>query len=108
MPIWTLGEKAMRHARGSLIIAAAFVASSASAYAHKSPPAKLKPGHAANVHKAQHEMIDEPAMWLVGGAVVVGGIALAVSGGHNHAPAATTTSTPSTTSTTSTTSTSGG
>lgn len=97
----------MRRIRGPAIIAVAALASSAAAGSRHAEPPKLKPGHAAAIHKAQHELFDEPAMWLVGGAVLVGGVALAVSGGHNHAPIATTTSTPSTTSTTGTTGTSG-
>ncbi|MGC8536939.1 MAG: hypothetical protein ACP5QR_15660 [Rhizomicrobium sp.] len=97
----------MRHTRGLLIISVVALASAASAASRRAEPSRLKPGHAATVHKAQDEMIDEPAMWVVGGAVVVGGVALAVSSGHNHTPVATTTSTPSTTSSTSTTGTSG-
>lgn len=97
----------MRHIRGLAIILTLVLVSGASAEARDAEPPSLKPGHAATVHKAQHEMIDEFAMWLVGGAVVVGGVALAVSSGHNHTPVATTTATPSTTSSTSTTGTSG-
>ena len=97
----------MRHRGGLLIISLVALASAASAASRHAEPPGLKPGHAAAIHKAQHELIDEPAMWLVGGAVVVGGVALAVSSGHTHMPVATTTSTPSTTSTTSTTGTSG-
>ena len=110
MRLLTTGKQAMRHTRGLLVIsvvALATAASAASRHAEPPEPPRLKPGHAATVRKAQHEMIDEPTMWLVGGAVVVGGVALAVSSGHNHAHVATTTSTPSTTSTTSTTGTSG-
>ena len=100
-------EKAVHHARATIILAAAISASTASSYAHKAQSASLKPGHTANVHKAQREMIDEPALWLIGGGIIVGSIALAVANDHNNTPAATTTSTPSTTSTASTTGTSG-
>jgi hypothetical protein len=98
----------MRHITGSIIIAVALIFTTMHAFAHKARPASLKPGRPATVHKVDQELIDEPTMWLAGGAVVVGGIALAVSGGHNRMPPATTTSTPSTTSTTSTTGTTGG
>jgi hypothetical protein len=98
----------MRHITGSTIIAAAIVVTAGQAFAHKAQQARLKPGHPATVHRAEDQLISGPSILLVGGAVVLGGIALAVSSGHNHTPPTTTTSTPSTTSTTSTTGTSGG
>ena len=97
----------MRHSWGSILVAAAVIASATSAYAHKVERKRLKPGLVAPVHKAQHELTNEPTLWLVGGAVVAGGVALAVSGGHHQGPVSTTTSTPSTTTTASTTGTSG-
>ena len=97
----------MRQSWGSIIVAAAIVAPIMTASAHKVEQGKLKAGRAATVHKAEHELVNGPAMWLVGGGIVIGGVALVVSSGHNHTPVATTTSTPSTTTATSTTGTSG-
>ena len=97
----------MRRSWGLIIVAAALVAPIMAATAHKLEQSALKAGRAATVHAAEQLKEKGPTIWLVGGGVVVGGVALAVSGGHHQVPVATTTSTPSTTKTASATSTSG-
>lgn len=97
----------MRQSWGPIIVAAAIVAPITSAPAHEADQSRLKAGRAASVHTAEQLQKKNPTIWLVGGGVVLGGVALAVSGGHRQVPVSTTTSTPSATTTTSTTGTSG-
>ena len=51
----------------------------------------LAPGKAANVKQAQWTLVNGHWVWLVGGAFIVAGAALAASGGSNGSLSATTT-----------------
>ena len=68
---------------GSVLLAATLVASSAFATDATGP---LAPGKPAGVKKAQ-DVDTATLLWIVGGGLVVGGIALAASsGGDNNTP----------------------
>ncbi|HEY8950412.1 MAG TPA: hypothetical protein VIM56_16120 [Rhizomicrobium sp.] len=71
----------------------ASIATSASAADQQSSTtqAPLAPGGAAGIHKAEMTA-PSTAVWVAGGAIVVAGIALAVSGnGNGHGPSTTST-----------------
>ena len=64
----------------SMTVAVA-LAASPMAYAASSP---LAPGTAAGVKKAQSFVNNDTLLWVLGAAVVIGGIALVASGGNGH------------------------
>lgn len=81
---------------GSVVAATALIASSTMAFAGTDTQNKgaLAPGKSAGVQKAQ-TMNTNTTLLLVGGALVVGGFALVLSGNSNgHAVAASTTAVP--------------
>ncbi|MBS0279395.1 MAG: hypothetical protein JSR81_17350 [Proteobacteria bacterium] len=95
----------MRRRLPAMILSAcAFALPATSALAANPPPvaarAPLAPGGAAGVHAAQMKT-PNTAVWIAGGAILVGGLALALSGGghHGHGPSTTTTGTTGTTGT---------
>ena len=76
--------------RKPAIILTACVLASTPAFA--ASPAPLAPGNAAGLQKAEMTQPSTPVL-IAGGAVVVAGLVLALSGNdHNHSPSATTTS----------------
>ena len=62
----------------------------------------LKPGPAAGVHQVENRSTNDPEILIVGAGVVIGGVALVVSGSGNKAPTSTSTGAKSTNATTST------
>ena len=62
----------------------------------------LKPGPAAGVHQAEKRSINAPELLIVGAAVIIGGVALVVSGSEHKAPTSSSTGAKSTNATTST------
>ena len=87
---------------GTLVVAAAFVASSTAAVAgtdasQGKQQGALAPGKAAGVEQAEKEGCCSTVLLVTGGALIAGGLALALSGSSNGSSAATTTSTTTTT-----------
>ena len=88
---------------GSIAILVALASCSSVALAasqHKG--SYLKPGPAAGVHQAENHSANGPEILIVGAGVVIGGVALVVSGSGNKAPTSTSTGAKSTNATTST------
>lgn len=80
----------MKRAMISLLIGAAMVVSPV-AYAASGP---LAPGEAAGVKKAEIFSSDSTLFWILGAAVVIGGVALVVSGNSNGHPGTISTCSP--------------
>ncbi len=79
---------------GAIAVTATLLFSSTAALAgsDQDQGAALAPGKAAGVKQAQM-MDDETALWLLGGAVVIGGIVLIATGTGNGSSTVTTSST---------------
>ena len=76
----------------AIILTACVLASTPAFAASPAPQAQLAPGNAAGLQKAEMTQPSTPVL-IAGGAVVVAGLVLALSGNdHNHSPSATTTS----------------
>ena len=79
---------------GAAAVAASVLFSTTAAFAAdaNANEGALAPGKAAGVKQAQM-MDDDTALWLLGGAVVIGGIVLVATGTGNGSSTSTTTST---------------
>lgn len=97
-----------------VVVMAASLAISGTALAADANKSALPAGKPAGVKQAAWTYVNGHWVWLVGGAVVIGGVALVASGGNNGGlsnctlpgctpPTTTTTTTPTTTTTTTTT-----
>ena len=73
-------------------VAVAFLLSTTAAYAGSADQGALAPGKAAGVKQAQM-MDDDTALWLIGGAIVIGGIILVATGTGNGTTTVTTNNT---------------
>ena len=77
---------------GAVVLAASLFVSSAALAAEGANQGALAPGKPATVKQASWILLNGHWVWLVGGAFVVGGVALAASGGGGgHGTVSTTT-----------------